>query len=90
MVVAEIDQQLIKTSVKKKKKKKKAKNKTEQWMEAMEDALCRGPVCVDYKNERMTVLSIDVCGSMVVRGRELPMLVSSSLARHMKIIIQQL
>ena len=73
MVVAEIDQQLINTRVAKK-KKKKAKNKTEQWMEAMEDALCRGPVCVDYKNERMTVLSIDVCGSMVVRRRESPML----------------
>ena len=58
MVVAEIDQQLIKTSVAGKKKKTKL-NKTEQWMEAMEEALCSGPVCVDYKNERVTVLSID-------------------------------
>ena len=58
----------------KQKIKKKEKKKTEQWMGAMEEVLCSGPVCVDMMNEEMTVLSIDACRlELVVRERELPM-----------------
>jgi len=93
VVVAEIDQQLTTARLagkQKIKQRKKTKNKTEQLMEAMGEALCSGPVCVDYMNERMTVLSIDASkGELVVRRREFPMIVSTSIARHMKIMITQ-